>query len=167
MNTILCNLYTLLQSVAPRAKSRHFSKFTTSLHVNLIVLFKTPHFVTLLHLRKTVILIQIPNLHRISSSAQSVTPTMIWRKIHLLPSANTRLNEPKGPLIWTTRTGSQVAPKSHFRMISFIIWSWFTYSSICGACISIPIVPPIVTDRNMYNRSLSITLATYFQSSNT
>lgn len=50
------------------------------------------------------------------------------------------------------------------RYISIIL-SWSTYSKIWGASIKIPTVPAVVTKKNMYNWSLSITIATYFQSS--
>lgn len=43
--------------------------------------------------------------------------------------------------------------------------SWSTYSKICGASIRIPTVPTVVTIKNKYSCSLSITIATYFQSS--
>lgn len=50
------------------------------------------------------------------------------------------------------------------RYISIIL-SWSTYSKIWGASIRIPTVPAVVTKKNMYSWSLSITIATYFQSS--
>lgn len=50
------------------------------------------------------------------------------------------------------------------RYISIIL-SWSTYSKIWGASIRIPTVPAVVTIKNIYNWSLSITIATYFQSS--
>lgn len=50
------------------------------------------------------------------------------------------------------------------RYISIIL-SWSTYSKMWGASIKIPTVPAVVTIKNMYNWSLSITIATYFQSS--
>lgn len=43
--------------------------------------------------------------------------------------------------------------------------SWSTYSKICGASMRMPMVPTVVTMKNRYSCSLSMTMATYFQSS--
>lgn len=59
----------------------------------------------------------------------------------------------------------------HYFMYFFIsfcmISSWSTYSKMYGVCISIPMLPNIVTVRNTISRSRSKTLATNFQSSST
>lgn len=52
-------------------------------------------------------------------------------------------------------------------IILLMISSWFTNSSICGASIRIPIVPPTVTHMKINRSKRSTTLAAYLQSSST
>lgn len=65
------------------------------------------------------------------------------------------------------RTKSRVPYFMYFFISFCMISSWSTYSKMYGVCISIPMLPNIVTVRNTISRSRSKTLATNFQSSST